>query len=84
MKPKLEHSLKATVTDNSDATFVCVNINDIPHLKFNKKKYLGLQSWYESKVDFRIEIYLKGCTINLEYNSLEKWKDVLDVINSQV
>lgn len=81
---KLEHSLKAKITDNSGATDVCILINDIPHLKFIKEKYLGLQAWYVSSVDFKIEIYLKGTVIKVEYNSLEKWETVLKIINKQV
>lgn len=84
MKHKLEHSPVAAVTDDSGATDVCILINGLPHLKFLKSKYVGLQSWYASKVDFRVEIYLKGSTIKTEYNSLEKWKAVLEIINNQV
>lgn len=84
MKSKFEHSKAANITDDSGATEVCILINGIPHLKFSKKKYIGLLSWYESKVDFKIEIYLDGVTILTEYNSLEKWKQVLDIINQQV
>lgn len=84
MKHKLQHSKTANVTDASGATDVCIHINGIPHLKFLKKKFLGFLSWYESSVDFKLEIYLKGQTILTEYNSLEKWKAVLDIINKQV
>lgn len=84
MKTKLTHSPKANVTDDSGATEVCICINGIPHIKFLKIKYLGILSWYESKNDFRIEIYLEGITIKTEYNSLEKWKSVLEIINNQV
>jgi hypothetical protein len=84
MKHKLKHSKKANVTDESGATGVCIFINGIPHIKFLKKQYVGILSWYESDVDFRIEIYLKDTTIKTEYNSLEKWKSVLDIINKQV
>lgn len=52
--------------------------------KFQKRRYIGLQSWYVSKNDFRIEIYLEGATILTEYNSLDKWKAVLKIINEQV
>jgi len=84
MKHKLTHSPKANVTDDSGATSVCILINGIPHLKFLKSKYLGVLSWYESNVDFRIEIYLKGQIIKTEYNSLEKWEAVLNILNAQV
>ncbi len=85
MKNKFEHSLiPKEIADESGATEVCIAINGIPHLKFLKRKYIGLQAWYESKNDFRIEIYLEGATILTEYNSLEKWKAVLKFINDQV
>ncbi len=85
MKNKFEHSkIPKDIADKSGATDVCIEINSIPHLKFLKRKYIGLQAWYESKNDFRIEIYLEGATITTEYNSLEKWKFVLKFINDQV
>ncbi|MES2287581.1 MAG: hypothetical protein V4547_17940 [Bacteroidota bacterium] len=85
MKHKLEHSLKANVTDDSGATEVCILINGIPHIKFTKEHYRGLQAWYISKVDFKIEIYLTdGVIIKAEYNSLQKWESVLKLINQQV
>lgn len=84
MKHKLKHSEKANVTCGSGTTDVRILINGIPHLKFLKSEYLGILSWYVSKSDFKIEIYLKGSTIKTEYNSFEKWKSVLDIINSQV
>lgn len=85
MKNKFEHSkISKDITDCSGATEVCILINQIPHLKFLKKKYIGMLSWYESKTDFRIEIYLKGCTLKTEYNSPEKWKSILNIINAQV
>ncbi len=82
---KFEHALvPKEILDESGTTNVCISINGIPHLNFLKRKYLGFQSWYESINDFKIEVYLEGITINLEYNSLEKWKTVLNIINSQV
>lgn len=85
MKNKFEHSLiPKEISDDSGVTDVCISINNIPHLKFQKRRYIGLQSWYVSKNDFRIEIYLEGATILTEYNSLDKWKAVLKIINEQV
>lgn len=83
-KNKFKHSKEAIFTDLSDPTSVCILINGIIHLKFSKEKYLGLQSWYVSNADFKIEIYLAGNIIKTEYNSLEKWKTVLNIINDQV
>lgn len=84
MKHKLEHSKTAKITDDSGATDVCILIDDIPHIGFPKKKYLGYLAWYVSNTDFRIQIYLKGKTIKNEYNSFEKWKSILKIIRKQV
>lgn len=84
MEHNLQHSKTASVTDDSGATNVCILMNGVPHLNFLKDKYLGFQAWYESSVDFKLEIYLKNHTILAEYNSFEKWKSVLNIIKSQV
>lgn len=84
MKHKFNHSKKPVITDGSGTTEVCILISGIPHIKFMKDKYLGLTSWYNSKTDFKIKIYLKGCTIMAEYDSVDKWKTVLNIINEQV
>ena len=85
MKNKFKHSKSPKeITDESGPTEVCIFINGIPHLKFIKRKYIGLQTWYESKTDFRLEIFLEGAIIRTEYDSPEKWKSVLKIINDQV
>ncbi len=84
MEPAFNHSLTATITDQSGAVSVNIFINGVPHLSFLKSKYLGFLSWYESSTDFRIEIYLKGVTLKTEYNSRTKWEAVLSILSSQV
>lgn len=81
-KDKLEHSkIPRSIEDKSGAVEVCVFINDILHLKFLKKDFVGILTWYESKVCFKIEIYTKYNTIKTEYNSIEKFKSILKILN---
>lgn len=85
MENNFNHSnIPNEITNDSGATEVCISINNIPHLKFVKSKYICLQSWYESKHCFMIEIHLKGSTLKLEYNSLEKWEKILKLISEEV
>lgn len=84
-KHNLNHALNPkSITNESGATHVDIHINGISHISFLKKKYIGRLAWYESKNDFKLEIYLKGKTILTEYNSLEKWKSVIDIIKEEV
>lgn len=85
MKHKLEHSLiPKSIINKSGATSVDIHINGISHISFLKKKYIGRLAWYESKNDFKLEIYLKGKTVLTEYNSIEKWKSVIEIISQEV
>ncbi len=83
-KHKLQHSKNATITNESGATEIDIHINGISHISFIKKKYIGRLAWYESKNDFKLEIYCKGKTILTEYNSIEKWKQVINIIKEEV
>ena len=68
----------------SDALTLRIFINDILYLFLDKKKLIGLQSWYINEWDLKIEIYTTDRDILLEYNSLEKWKRVLALINENI
>lgn len=84
MKHKLEHSKIAIITNESGATHVDVHINGISHVSFIKNKYIGRSAWYESKNCFKLEIYCKGKTILLEYNSFEKWESIINIIKLEI
>ena len=85
-KHKFKHNkLPRNITDESGATTVNIQINGITHLMFDKSKFVGVQSWYVSKTDCKIEVYLKHyVTIKLEYNSIDNWKAVLAILNEQI
>lgn len=57
--------------------------DDVLHLRFNKDKLLGFQSWvYDEK--FIIEYYLVGGSIETEYNNKEKWKKILKLLDENL
>lgn len=75
---------KMEIVCKSDALTLRIFINDILYLFLDKKKLIGLQSWYINEWDLKIEIYTTDRDILLEYNSLEKWKRVLALINENI
>jgi len=59
---------------------VKIFINDILHLSF-KEKILSLQSWNEQNKFWKIEIKTKHTSVLVEYDSEEKWKQILGLLN---
>lgn len=59
---------------------VKIFINDILHLSF-KEKILSIQSWNEQNKFWKIEIKTKHTTSLVEYDSPEKWKQILELLN---
>lgn len=70
------------VTSKREENRATIYIDDIPHLILTIDMVVGFQSWMSydySKVDrFIIEIYIThGGPVLLEYNTIEKWKEIL-------
>lgn len=85
MKHELRHSPRPkSITNESGPTHVDILINGVSHISFLKKKYIGRLAWYESKNDFKLEIYCKGKTIFTEYNSIEKWISIINILKEEV
>lgn len=53
------------------------------HLHIERDKYLGLQSWKHQE-KLAIEITLTTNTIILEYDTVEKWEKVLNLLNDNL
>lgn len=84
-KYKFEHAkTPKSITNESGATHVDIHINGISHLSFSKDKYRGRQAWYESKNTFKLEIYLEGATMLIEYNSIDKWKAIIEILQEEI
>lgn len=59
---------------------VKIFINDILHLSF-KEKILGIQSYNEQNKFWKIEIQTKNTKTLIEYDSPEKWTQILELLN---
>lgn len=72
---------KLEITASSDPIDIRIYMNNILHLILIKKDFIALQSWKENDNSCKIEIYTKHKDIILEYNSIEKWNKILELIN---
>lgn len=59
---------------------VKIFINGILHLSF-KEKILAIQSWNEQNKFWKIEIQTKNTNSLIEYDSFEKWEQILELLN---
>lgn len=73
-----------TFTSKNNKGLFKLYIDDILHLSFFTKDYIGMQSWKEREDWFKIDIYTINKTINLEYNTIEKWKNILNILDNDI
>lgn len=85
MKKEWKHSKEAkTITCESDSLTLRIFINGILHFYILKTELISFQSWYVNKNHCCIEIYTATKDIQLEYNSVEKWKIILQLLNDNL
>ncbi len=72
------------ITCKSDPLDLRIYINDIIHFYIDKSKLVSIQSWYETKTSFKIEISTTSGDVRLEYNNKEKWKTILKLIDENI
>lgn len=60
-----------------------IYINELLHLSLRQDNLLGIQSYVfgYSQNDYRIEFYLKETTIIVEYDTKDKWEQILRLID---
>lgn len=74
----IERKKRVNVVVKSERVFFKLYLNDILHIVFRLKEFVGFQSWIEFNETHVIEIYLKDKqTILCEYTSRELWVDIL-------
>jgi hypothetical protein len=54
-----------------------VMIGDLCHVRLDRQRFVGFQSWREGPCRFCIEYTLQGGDILTEYDTIEKWRAVL-------
>lgn len=70
--------MKVTSRDNENGIFIL--IDEVLHLHIDKKGYIGLAAFIDEKEKFlyQLRIYNLSETIEVEYDSKEKWEQVLN------
>lgn len=71
---ELKYSVKV------ESLYIKIYINDILFLMYNQQDFKGMQSWIMGENFYCIEIYLKDTTIELNFDSFQKWKNILKLI----
>jgi len=62
-----------------------VYFNESLHLTLKLDDLIGIQSWIEGDINkkYFIEYYLKDNSIQCEYNVIEKWLTILDLLDKE-
>jgi hypothetical protein len=65
---------------------VFIYINDTLHLLLEQEGFKGIQSYKDGTKAFRyvIEYYYAGLTITTEYDALDKWQSILNLISTNI
>lgn len=58
-----------------------IYINNTLHLYFKRQDFVGIQSWIDKQKSLFIEFYFKDNRILCEYDSIEKWTEILKLLN---
>lgn len=64
-----------------------IYIDKILHLSIRKEDFIGLQSWIEGEgesKEYIIEYVFKTTTIVSEYDSIDKWKSILNLLDKNI
>ena len=84
-----------TFTLVTSRNYYSLHINGKLHLKFKKVDFIGLQSWKEPStpeermrgfkdMKYSIQYYFRGNSITCEYDTIEKWEQVLTLVDTKI
>ncbi len=73
------------ITGKRDCDSIRIYFNGILHVEISAKNHDGIQAWQDAKGKYVIEFYrVHGNNIELWYDTLEKWKQVLKLIDELI
>jgi len=64
-----------------EGNFYRIYINNTLHVMFKTDEFVGIQSYVNADDSYAIEVYLKERKITLEYDRIDKWKEILRLFN---
>lgn len=72
------------ITLKTEYNVVKIYFNGIIHLRFNRPSLVGFQSWSCDSGKWAICYTFESNTITCEYDSAEKWKAVLKLLDEKL
>lgn len=73
-----------TITYDTRSEFIKIFIDDILHLAIRTSDVKTIRSWTNGESLCGIDMYFTGSVSKVEYNSTEKWGEVLRIINENL
>jgi len=61
-----------------------VLIDDLPHVVIDRKEFVGFTAYTDCESLSVIEFITKTITIKCEYDSVDKWKQILNTLNDNL
>ncbi len=74
--------MKVEIPD--DHYYFRILINGLPHLIIEKPEKIMFHSWNDSPRQCYIEFITSNGKIKLEYDSIDKWKQILKALNDNL
>lgn len=65
-------------------SWVKIYIDNILHVQFKQQDFEGIQSWKEGPNWFDIEYYIKNRSMLTAYDDVNKWKEILKLIDERL
>lgn len=72
------------VTVETGHYYFKVLINDMLHVCIDIKEFVGINSWTDTPTQCAIEYVTKTNCIKTEFDSIEKWEQVLKELNNNL
>ncbi len=78
MKDKNKYQITAV------GNFIKIYINGILHICIPHKKKILIQTWITNKTWYSIQIEIDGQKDLYEYDDFEKWKNIVNILDSVI
>lgn len=75
---------KMKITIEQGHYYFKILINGMPHVVIEKKEFKGFHAWNDTESDCSIEWITKTNRFKTTYDSIQKWKQLLSVLNENL
>lgn len=75
---------KFNIKIHHEIRFTKIYVDEILHIYFLNDELVNIQSWKDTHDKYVIEYVFKTTTTISEYDSIEKWKQILKVLDTAI